>query len=99
MTGRAVGNSRGRRNDNLIMDCGFYRECISARMDGEEQGLEPHAIEAHLVSCRACRDWAEQASVVTRRARLAPADAVPDLSALIMDRAGDGGRARQTPLV
>jgi predicted anti-sigma-YlaC factor YlaD len=81
------------------VDCAFYRESISARIDGEEHGLEPDALDAHLASCRACRNWAEQASVVTRRARMAPAEAVPDLSALIMDRAADGAGARQAPSV
>jgi predicted anti-sigma-YlaC factor YlaD len=81
------------------VDCVFYRECISARIDGEEQGLEADALDAHLASCRACRNWAEQATVLTRGARLAPAEAVPDQSALIMDRAADGTGARQTPLV
>jgi predicted anti-sigma-YlaC factor YlaD len=74
------------------MDCAFYRESISARLDGEEQGLEAQALDAHLAACCACRKWAEQAAVVTRWARVAPAEAVPDLSASILGRASPPGR-------
>jgi predicted anti-sigma-YlaC factor YlaD len=70
------------------MDCAFYREAISARIDGEGHGLEPDALHAHLASCLACRSWADQVAVVTRRARMAPAEPVPDLVASIMDLEG-----------
>jgi predicted anti-sigma-YlaC factor YlaD len=66
------------------MDCTLYREAISARIDGEDDGLESAAVDAHLAMCPACRNWAEAASLVTRRARVAPADPVPDLTMPIL---------------
>jgi predicted anti-sigma-YlaC factor YlaD len=66
------------------MDCAFYREAISARIDGEGSGLEAAALDRHLAGCPGCRAWAAAASHVTRAARIAPADAVPDLTGSIM---------------
>src|ERR1700722_18619939 len=66
------------------MECSAYREAISARIDGEDGGLEVEAVDAHLSSCPACRTWAETATTVTRAARLGLADPVPDLANQIM---------------
>ena len=66
------------------MDCTFYREVISARIDGEADGWESTALDAHLAGCPACRRWAEQAVLITRVSRVTPADTVPDLSPAIM---------------
>jgi predicted anti-sigma-YlaC factor YlaD len=76
------------------MDCAFYREAISARIDGELGALESAALDGHLTGCGACRSWAEAATWVTRAARVGPADAVPDLTESIMAKAaGTGPRA------
>jgi predicted anti-sigma-YlaC factor YlaD len=66
------------------MDCGAYREAISARLDGEDLGLAAAAIEAHLAGCAECVSWAATAMAVTRAARVGVADAVPDLSGVIL---------------
>jgi predicted anti-sigma-YlaC factor YlaD len=66
------------------MDCILYREAISARLDGEAAGLEPAAVDGHLARCSACRGWADAAQRVSLRARVAPADPVPDLTVAIM---------------
>jgi predicted anti-sigma-YlaC factor YlaD len=77
------------------MDCNAYREAISARIDGEDHGLEPRALDAHLATCGGCRSWADTAVVVTRAARVAVADAVPDLTEPILAAAqARQGRAR-----
>jgi predicted anti-sigma-YlaC factor YlaD len=52
------------------MDCDSAREAISARIDGEEPGQLASALDDHLTSCPACREWQQRAHVVTRRARL-----------------------------
>lgn len=70
--------------DNEDMKCDAYREAISARIDGEDVGLEPPAIDAHLATCAACRAWADAAIGVTRAARVGVAETVPDLSRSIM---------------
>jgi predicted anti-sigma-YlaC factor YlaD len=75
------------------MDCQFYREAVSARIDGELGALESAALDGHLSGCGACRAWAEAATRVTRAARVAPAEVVPDLTGSIMVAlATDAGR-------
>jgi predicted anti-sigma-YlaC factor YlaD len=75
------------------MDCVFYREAVSARIDGELSVLESAALDSHLTSCGGCRSWAEAATRVTRASRVAPADVVPDLTGSIMAAlAADAGR-------
>jgi predicted anti-sigma-YlaC factor YlaD len=66
------------------MDCNAYREAISARIDGEDTGLEPVAVDSHLAACPACRSWAERAVAVTRSARVGLAEPIPDLTFQIM---------------
>nr|WP_256461143.1 zf-HC2 domain-containing protein [Blastococcus sp. PRF04-17] len=60
------------------------REAISARLDGEPLGMPAAQLDAHLAACADCAGWAEQAARVTRRARLAPAAPVPDLTAAVL---------------
>jgi len=43
-------------------------------------------LDAHLAGCPACRNWADAAAEVTRRARLTPATAVPDVTAAVLGR-------------
>jgi len=52
------------------MRCDTAREVMSATIDGEDTGLPACALEEHLASCAACREWQRQAHAVTRRARL-----------------------------
>ena len=66
------------------MSCQSYREAISARLDGEPLGMPGGELDAHLATCRGCAAWAEDAAVVTRRARLAPAPPVPDLTMAVL---------------
>jgi predicted anti-sigma-YlaC factor YlaD len=50
----------------------MWREALSARLDGEEfsVGVSSAAIDAHLAMCKACQRWHEDASFITRLARL-----------------------------
>jgi predicted anti-sigma-YlaC factor YlaD len=66
------------------MQCTPYREAVSARLDGESPGLPAGELDAHLDACPACAAWAHRAELVTRRARLASAPAVPDLTARVL---------------
>jgi predicted anti-sigma-YlaC factor YlaD len=45
-----------------------------------------HRVDQHLDRCAACRDWAEAAAEVTRRARLVAAPPVPDVTAAVLGR-------------
>ena len=81
------------------MQCPVYREALSARLDGEPLGVPERALDEHLATCPACAGWADDAAVVTRRARLAPAPPVPDLTAAVLaalppDLSGAAARAR-----
>jgi predicted anti-sigma-YlaC factor YlaD len=67
------------------MQCVAYREALSARMDGEALGMPERQLAAHVATCRECAAWADDVALVTRRARLAAAPAVPDLTAGILE--------------
>ena len=66
------------------MSCASFREAISARLDGEALGMPAAELDGHLDGCAACTEWAARAGLVTRRARLAAAPAVPDLTATVL---------------
>jgi predicted anti-sigma-YlaC factor YlaD len=66
------------------MPCQTFREAISARLDGEPLGMPVEELDGHLDGCPACSRWADDAAGVTRRARLAPAPPVPDLTATVL---------------
>lgn len=59
------------------MRCGQVREAISARLDGEDgtdAAATVDAVDTHLVNCQDCARWERTAAMVTRMARLGPAD-------------------------
>ncbi len=66
------------------MQCPSFREAASARLDGEPPGLPVAELDRHLAGCPACARWARTAEAVTRRARLAPAPDVPDLTVRVL---------------
>jgi predicted anti-sigma-YlaC factor YlaD len=66
------------------MPCLSFREAISARLDGEPLGMSSRELDDHLAACAACGAWAQDAARVTRRARVAPAPPVPDLTAAVL---------------
>src|SRR4051812_50133223 len=66
------------------MQCPVYREALSARLDGEPAGVPERALDEHVAECPSCAAWADDAALVTRRARLAAAPAVPDLTVRVL---------------
>lgn len=68
----------------MHMNCSHARELISARIDGECDGVEVHTLDAHLAQCQLCRAFEARAVALTRSARVRPAEPVPDLSAAIV---------------
>ncbi|WP_299959985.1 zf-HC2 domain-containing protein [uncultured Modestobacter sp.] len=68
------------------MSCAACREAVSAGLDGESPGRPQRSVDEHLAGCPACRNWAEAAAEVTRRARLTPVAAVPDVTAAVLGR-------------
>ncbi len=61
------------------MRCDRFRAAVSARLDGEPIGMSATVLDQHLAGCPDCARWAEEATRLTRQARLS-ATAVPDLA-------------------
>jgi predicted anti-sigma-YlaC factor YlaD len=74
------------------MHCDQIREAISARLDGEEPGIAPAVIDAHVATCGGCRAFVEGTAALHRSLRLAPAPRVPDLTPQVLGAIGDHGR-------
>ncbi|ANZ42552.1 hypothetical protein BBK82_07230 [Lentzea guizhouensis] len=69
------------------MECSTYREALSARLDGEDEGVPTGQVDTHLETCVSCQEWHETATALTRTLRVRPATPVPDLTAAILDAA------------
>jgi len=81
------------------MECGIWREALSARLDGEDvtarTGLpSPAAVDAHLAGCAACQDWYADATVLTRLSRVGLAVPARGVPGSVLDVAPGPGRAR-----
>jgi len=76
------------------MSCGEWITAISAEADGEEPGVDPRLLTAHLESCPSCRSYRDQVAGLRRATVVAPAGEMPDLSRnvaklnAVADRAG-----------
>ena len=66
------------------MNCEDYRLGISARLDGEDAGVDDATLAWHLANCEACRRFESEAIALTRVVRVAAAEPVPDLAPTIM---------------
>ncbi len=62
------------------MTCEPWQAAISARIDGEDPGVEPRLLEAHLATCAECRRFLTVSEATMRGARIQPAAEMPDLS-------------------
>jgi predicted anti-sigma-YlaC factor YlaD len=78
------------------MRCEDCRDAISARMDGEDPGVDPGVVELHLDGCADCRAFSERAAQVTRLARIRPAEDLPDVLPGLL-AALDAGESRPAP--
>lgn len=101
-----LGNQTGKSDDHLHMECEAVRVALSARLDGEEAGVPDGLVEAHLDGCRSCTAWGDELLTLHRMVRVREAEAVPDLSAAIVEAHAPSARsrhrravrARRTPL-
>ena len=66
------------------MECENYRLGISARLDGEDAGVDDATLAWHLAACDPCRRYESEAIALTRAVRVASAEAAPDLAPTIM---------------
>jgi predicted anti-sigma-YlaC factor YlaD len=74
------------------MHCDTARTAISARLDGEDLGVDPVELAGHVERCTACRAFARDAESMHREVRLARAPSVPDLTAPILASIGSHSR-------
>src|SRR3954464_5366047 len=70
------------------MTCMQIHQAISARLDGEDPGLDESTVYAHLAGCADCRAFSHRAESLHRSVRLAPAPAIPDLAPGILSAIG-----------
>ncbi len=81
-------------SDHEGMSCGEWITAISAQADGEDPGVDPRLLAAHLETCASCRSYRDQVAGLRRASAVAPADEMPDLSRnvaklnAVADRAG-----------
>lgn len=80
------------------MECEGWREAIGAMADGEDPGVDPMLVDAHVDSCSGCsahRDFVHS----LRRAGLRTAESQPDLADRVVRaaRIGDGTRTWSIP--
>lgn len=78
--------------------CETFQAAISARADGEQAGIAPELIDAHLQHCATCADFAAEVEQLRRRTRIAAAPNTVDLSAKVSRAAAAADRA-QSPFV
>jgi predicted anti-sigma-YlaC factor YlaD len=64
------------------------RHAISARLDGEDLGLDEATVYGHLATCGECRAFAHDTDELHRAVRLAPAPEIPDLTPGILAAIG-----------
>lgn len=81
------------------MSCDQYREALSARLDGADEGPAGPGLTEHLARCPGCAQWYAAAQRITRLVRLAPAEPVPDLVAAVLAAAGPTRRLRPAELL
>jgi predicted anti-sigma-YlaC factor YlaD len=83
-------------SDLTVMTCERWREAISARADGEHVGIDERLVDAHLLRCPACRDYAATTPAVATPRLASPPP--PDLSQRVARAAAVADRA-STPTV
>jgi len=81
------------------VECTRWREAVSARLDGEDPGIDPALVDAHLARCSGCRAFASAAADAHRIQRVGVAPAVPDLSRRVRKAVALADRASRWSLV
>jgi predicted anti-sigma-YlaC factor YlaD len=80
------------------MSCTRIRHAISARLDGEDPGLDPAIVDDHLATCAGCRSFAADAERLHRSLRLSPAPEIPDLAPQVLVAIGAEPERSETQL-
>jgi predicted anti-sigma-YlaC factor YlaD len=64
----------------MAMQCDRWQDALSAMADGEDPGVEPRLVEAHVAHCNSCSTFAQAIDGSRRRAVVHAAPHMPDLS-------------------
>jgi predicted anti-sigma-YlaC factor YlaD len=78
------------------MTCSQARLALSARLDGEDPGVDPIGLATHLDGCTGCRSWLAGAERLRVAVPAAPDLTVAVLSRLAADRRATDRRTAQT---
>ena len=78
------------------MRCSRYRLALSARLDGEDTGVEPAALDAHVATCPDCRAWVASAGSLQAQVH---APATPDLNPAVLAALMQGAPEPQRPRI
>lgn len=81
------------------MSCDHWVEALSAMADGEDPGVEPRLVEAHLRTCSQCRAFADATEQMMSPTRLGEAPVMPDLSRRVVKAAVLADRASRWSIV
>jgi predicted anti-sigma-YlaC factor YlaD len=81
------------------VECTRWREAVSARLDGEDPGIDPALVDAHLARCPGCRAFASAADDARRTQRVGVAPDVPDLSRRVRKAVALADRASRWSVV
>jgi predicted anti-sigma-YlaC factor YlaD len=81
------------------VECTRWREAVSARLDGEDPGIDPALVDAHLARCPGCRAFASAADEARRTQRVGVAPDVPDLSRRVRKAVALADRASRWSVV
>ncbi|MCX2954519.1 zf-HC2 domain-containing protein, partial [Lentzea sp. NEAU-D7] len=68
-----LGNYSHLSADNICVDCYTCREALSARLDGELEGVPAAEVDAHLETCTSCPAGPDHAPARTPPPRGRPA--------------------------
>jgi predicted anti-sigma-YlaC factor YlaD len=79
------------------MSCEPWQLAISARLDGEDPGVDARLLDAHLAGCADCRRFETMARASQRSVRLQAAPDMPDLSAKVVRFNAAADRAARSP--
>jgi predicted anti-sigma-YlaC factor YlaD len=81
------------------VECTRWREAISAQLDGEDPGIDPALVDAHVARCPDCRAFGAAAADAHRTQRVGVAPAVPDLSRRVRKAVALADRASRWSVV
>lgn len=78
------GNSQAPSSDPTSVTCDPWQTAISALADGEDPGVEPRLLEAHLTTCGSCRAFQSFCDANRGRTRIQLSPQMPDLSGRVV---------------